>query len=485
MAYSLKDFRLLPGYTKENCGIGNVSIKSRLCRDGGEYIFLDLPFLSAAMSAVTGVEMATALAELGGIGVIPAGGSIEEQIEKVRTVKHYKAGFQTDIITFSPSHVLAEVKEVIEKTNFTTFPVTDTGLFHGKLLGLITDKDFDPRYDLDLRINDRMKKNVQSGIEVEDLKEANRLMIQYGHGFLPVISREGTLQSVVFKRDLDKHIKYPNATVDSQKRLRVGAAVSTHPEDRDRIRELIEAETDFIVIDSSDGFTVYQQRTIEWTKKDFNIPIIAGNVVTSEAFRLIAGAGADGIKVGIGAGSGCITQEVKAIGRGQATAIMEVAKARDKYAEGKEYLPIIADGGITSPADIAIALAMGADTVMMGNYFARFTESPGEIHTIEGKPAKEYWMEGSMRGHNLRRYEQTRSTFFEEGIDGFVPYVGSIYDFLPLSRKRLEATFSSTGASTIDEFHKLAVLELQSPLARIDGQVHDMMQANIPVESFR
>ena len=483
-AYSLKDFRLLPGFTDENSGAQDVSLRTRLCCQGNGYILLDLPFLSAAMQAVTGVKMATALAELGGVGVIPLGDSVEEQCGKVKNVKHYKAGFQTDIITFSPSHTLAEVKEVIEKSGFTTFPVTDTGIFHGKLLGVVTDKDFDPRHDLELRVNERMKKKVQVGIEVEDLKEANRLMIRYGHGFLPILSREGTLQSVVFKKDLDKHIKHPKATVDAQKRLRVGAAVSTHPEDRERIRELAEIETDFLVIDASDGFSIHQKRTIDWIKKNFEIPVIGGNVVTAEAFQMLVDAAVDGVKVGLGTGSGCITQEVKAIGRGQATALMEVAEARDIYAKDNRYIPIIADGGINSPADIAIALAMGANTVMMGNFFARFAESPGRAHNIDGKTVKEYWMEGSVRAHNYRRYNLTSERFFEEGINGFVPYVGSIYDFLPVSRKRLEATLGSTGASTIEDLHKLAVLELQSPLAQMDSQVHDMVETNTLFEPF-
>ena len=481
---SLKDFRLLPGYTHENCKMGEISLRSPLCLYGDDFIFLDLPFLSAAMRAVTGIKMATSLAELGGVGVIPLDSSIEDQCEKVKKVKRYKAGFQTDLVTFSSSNSLAEVKEAMEKTKYRTFPVTDTGIFHGKLVGIITDKDFDSRYDLELKVADRMKRNIDSGVEIEDLAEANRLMIHYGHGFLPILSREGTLQSAVFKKDLDLHIRYPNATVDPQKRLRVGAAVSTHPEDQDRVRELIQTETDFIVIDSSDAFTCYQKGMIEWIKKEFDIPVIGGNVVTASAFQMLAEAGADAVKIGIGTGSGCITQEVKATGRGQATAIMEVAKARDDYARNGKYLPLIADGGIHSPADIAIALAMGADTLMMGNYFARFTESPGRIRKIQGKTFKEYWMEGSMRGHNLRRYGQASDTFFEEGVEGYVPYAGSIYDHVPLSKKRLEAALHATGASTIDEFHKSAVLEQQSPLAQMDGKVHHVVQSDTPLESL-
>ncbi len=477
-AYSLKDFRLLPGYTEENNNNGDISLQTRLCCHGNSYISMELPFMSAAMQSVTGVELATALAELGGVGVLPSDRLIEDQCRKVKTVKQYKAGFQTDIITLSPSCPLANLKEMMEDTSYSIFPVTDTGVFHGKLLGVITDKDFDPRFDLELSVGERMRKNVQTGVEVEDLKEANRLMIEYGHGFLPIVSQEGTLQSVVFKKDLDKHIKHPHATVDSQKRLRVGAAVTTHIDDRERIRELVENEVDFLVIDSSDGFTAYQKQTIEWIKKNFEVPVIGGNIVTVEGFDMLAAAGVDGVKVGMGIGSGCITQEAKATGRGQATTILEVVRARDAYAKTNRYLPIIADGSISTPAEIAVALALGADSVMMGNFFAQFTESLGAIHNLNGKTVKEYWMEGSNKGLNYRRYRQDSNTFFEEGISGFVPYAGSIYDSLPISRQRLKATLSTVGTASIADFHKNAILEIQSPSAHQDSQVHNMIPEN-------
>ena len=474
-AYSLKDFRLLPGYTDEKCSMGNISLKTRLCRHKEEYIDLELPFMSAAMQAVTGVDMATSLAELGGVGVLPLEVSIEDQCRKVKTVKHYKAGFQTDLVTLSPETVLGEVEKIIRKTRYSTFPVTDTGVFHGRLLGVLTDKNFDPRYDLELPVSERMRKDVQVGVEVEDLKEANRLMIQYGHGFLPVVSSHGTLQSVVFKKDLDKHLQHPQATVDYRKRLRVGAAVSTHPEDRERIRELSACDVDFFVIDSSDGFTGYQKQTLAWIKKQTGIPVIGGNVVTREGFEMLIEAGADAVKIGMGIGSGCITQEAKATGRGQATAIMEIAKARDAYAEKQSYIPIIADGGISSPAEIAVALALGADAVMMGNFFARCAESPGKVENRNGRPVKEYWMEGSKKALNYRRYHQRRQNFFEEGISGFVPYAGSVYEVITVSAQRLKSTFSTVGAGSIRQFHENAVLELQSPSAHADGQVHHMI----------
>ncbi len=479
-AYSLKDLRLLPGYTDEKCEFKDISLNSPLCRRRNDFITLDLPFVSAAMQSVTSVQLATALAELGGVGVIPLCNSIEEQCLNVKSVKQYKAGFQTDIICFSPSQKIIEVQEVIERDGYKTFPITDNGLFHGRLMGIITDKDFDSRFDLDKPVEERMKTEPQAGTDIGDLKEANRLMIQFGHGFLPVVSNEGTLQSVVFKKDLDKHIKFPCATEDTQKRLCVGAAVTTHPEDSERIHELTQTDVDFILIDASDGYTVYQKETIEWIKKNYDVPVIGGNIVTAEAFKMLVQAGADAVKIGMGTGSGCITQDQKATGRGLATAIMEIAAVRNAYAESNSYIPIIADGGINTSADIAIALALGADSVMMGNFFARMDESPGREFMIKGEKVKEYWMEGSIKAHNNRRYYHNSKSFFEEGVQGFVPSIGSIYDILPISRNKLVSTFRTAGAANIKDFHKSAVLELQSPGSINDGKVNNMIQ----IEAF-
>ena len=369
-AYSLKDLRLLPGYTHDKCNFEDISLKSPLCRMGDGFITLDLPFISAAMQSVSSVRLATALAELGGVGVIPLGDSIEEQCHRVKTVKQYKAGVS----------------------------------------------------------------------------------------------------------NIDKHNKFPWATEDTHKRLCVGAAVSTHPEDRERISELIEADVDFILIDASDGYTIYQKETIKWVKKRYDIPVVGGNVVMAEAFKMLVEAGADAVKIGMGTGSGCITQEEKATGRGLATAIMEIVTVRDTYAESTSYIPIIADGGINTSADIAIALALGADSVMMGNFFARMDESPGKEFMINGEKVKEYWMEGSKKAHNNRRYLNNSSSFFEEGVYGFVPSMGSIYEILPVSRNKLISAFRTTGASNMKEFHESAVLELQSPRSINDGKVNNMIQ---------
>jgi len=473
---SLKDFRLLPGYTDEKSGIDNVSLRTRLCRFEKDYLHLEIPFISAAMQAVTGVKLAVALAQSGGAGVLPVSQEIDEQCKELEQIKRYKAGFQTNLITFSEEDNINRLVQVIQETGYKIFPVTDTGVFHGKLTGIITDKDFDMRYDRELCIRDRMRIDIQYGVEINDLKEANEIMIRYGRGFLPVVSKEGTLQAVVFKKDLDKHIRHPDAFVDSRKRLCVGAAVSTHPEDRDRAKELVKNQVDFLVIDASDGYSVYQAETLKWLKQQFSVPVIAGNVVTKEGFLMLAELGADAVKIGMGVGSGCITQEVKATGRGQATAVMEIAEERDLFAQKKHYVPLVADGSIISTADIVIALSLGADTVMMGNFFARFTEgNSSSIRNQKGKDYKEYWMEGSRKAFNHRRYSLHSNNFFEEGVAGYVSHIGSLYDHIPGYRNKLKAALSTAGVSTIKELHQKAVLEIMSPGTKLDSEVHSMV----------
>ncbi len=471
---SLKEYRLIPGYTE--APMNEVDLRTRFCRDGDGFLELHAPLVSAAMQAVTGAQLAIALAQTGGIGVLPVSRPIDEICSEVRKVKQFRAGFQTDIVTFAPNQPIGKVLETIEATGFRKFPVTDNGMFHGRLLGVITDKDFDPRYDCDLAVAKRMRTDLQTGVDVTDLREANELMIRYGRGFLPVVSREGTLQSVVFRKDLDKHIQHPHATVDREKRLRVAAAISTHPEDRARAEELIRHNVDAIVIDASDGFTRFQVETLDWLKHHSDVPVIAGNVVNAAGSRKLVEHGADAVKIGIGIGSGCITQEVKATGRGQATAIIDVANARDAYAQDTgQYIPLIADGSVTSSGELAVALALGADTVMMGNFFARFTESPAPlVETDDGRVLKEYWMEGTRRAFNNRRYAQQRKSFFEEGICGHVPHAGSLYEHLPVLLQKLKSTLSTVGATRLEQFRHTAELEPLSPSAQQDSSIHAM-----------
>ena len=480
LSHSLKEFRILPGYTPPDGNAPNVSLKTKLCRRDDDFIYLHAPFLSAAMQAVSGTEMAIGLAQLGGIGILPVSQTVEDQCEKIDRVKRFKAGFQTNILSLAPTQKISEVIQIINETGYSNFPVTENGQFPDKLIGVITAKDFDVRRDQNCTVQERMRSDVQVGEGIDDLSEANRLMIKYGRGFLPIISAEGIIQSVVFKKDLDKHLEHPNESIDAQKRLLVGAAVSTHPEDRERVQALVEHQVDVLVIDASDGHTEYQKQMIEWIKANCPVPVIGGNVVTAAGFEFLAQAGADGIKVGMGIGSGCTTQEVKSTGRGQATALLDIAAARDKMAQnGGNYLPLIADGGISGPAEMSVALALGADALMMGNFFARYTESAGNlVRNAGGEIVKEYWMEGSAKAANHRRYAQLKNLFFEEGITGYVPHMGSIYDKLPVVLQMLRSTMATAGCGDLEQLHQRAVLEMQSPTALSDSQVHDMVPMN-------
>ena len=472
---SIREYRLLPGFTGRDTTMGNMSLKTRLCRRGEGFLHLNIPLVSAAMQAVTGTAMATALSALGGVGVLPLSASADEQCAAVRAVKRFKAGFQTEVITFAPDQPIGQVQQTIDQTGFRRFPVTDTGHSHGRLIGIITDKDFDQRRDQSVCVRERMTAMVQTGPEDMSLKQANEMMITAGRGCLPIVSKEGTLHSVVFRKDLNRHISHPQATVDGRKRHIVGAAVSTYEQDRHCIEALIKSEVDFLVLDASHGHTAYQQEALAWIKKYCDVPVIAGNVVTADGFYHLARSGADAVKIGMGIGSGCITQAVKSTGRGQATAIMEVAAARNVYlAETGTYVPLVADGGLISAAEIVLALAMGADTVMMGNFFARFSESPGPLLEARGQQVKAYWMEASAKALNYRRYYQSPATFFEEGISGFVPFEGSIYDALPQTLNKIKAALSTAGVCTIEDLQRTAVLERQSFAALNDAAVHNI-----------
>ncbi len=476
LSRSLQEYRLLPGYTPAEGGVDRVSLNTRFCRSGQGFMTLQTPFVSAAMQAVTNARIAIAVAQLGGIGVVPVSQKTEQQCAVVDAVKRYKAGFQHDLRTLAPTQTLGEVCELIRQTGYTTYPVTDTGLFHGRLLGVLTDKDFDPRNDLSLTVADRMRKDVQVGVQVESLDEANRIMIRYGRGFLPVVSEEGTLQSVVFKKDRDKHLRHPMETIGANRRLRVAAAVSTHPEDLERIQQLLVHDVDALVIDASNGHTQYQADTLAYIKSQTDIPVIAGNIVTARGFGFLVQAGADAVKVGMGIGSGCTTQEVRGTGRGQATALLEISRARTEHAlKTGSYIPLIADGGIASSNELAVALALGADSVMLGNLLARFAESPGRVvRATGGDYVKEYWMEGSRRAHNNRRYQSDSAGFFEEGIEGWVPYAGSVYDGLPQLATRLRASLATCGCRNIEQLHQEAVLEVQSESSLRASAVNSM-----------
>ena len=312
------------------------------------------------------------------------------------------------------------------------------------------------------------------------LSEANDMIWDHKLNTLPVIDENQNLCYFIFRKDYDSHKENPNELLDNNKRYVVGAGINTR-DFMERVPALINAGADVLCIDSSEGFTVWQERTIKWIRENYGdtVKVGAGNVVDEEGFRFLVNAGADFVKIGIGGGSICITRETKGIGRGQATAVISVEKARRKYFEETGiYVPICSDGGIVYDYHIALALAMGADFVMLGRYFARFDESPTNKLMINGNYVKEYWGEGSNRARNWQRYESDGHLSFEEGVDSYVPYAGRLKDNVAVTTYKIKSTMCNCGALTIKEFQEKAKLTLVSSTSIVEGGAHDVIVKN-------
>lgn len=310
------------------------------------------------------------------------------------------------------------------------------------------------------------------------LSEANNIIWENKLNSLPIIDDNGELQYFVFRKDYENHKENPNELLDDHKRLVVGAGINTR-DYAERVPALVEAGVDVVCIDSSDGFSVWQKETIEYIKNyDKNVLVGAGNVVDREGFLYLAKAGADFVKVGVGGGSICITREQKGIGRGQATALIEVAKARDEYYEKTgEYIPICSDGGIVQDYHMTLALAMGADFLMMGRYFARFDESPTRKMLVNGNYVKEYWGEGSNRARNWQRYDSggSEGLKFEEGVDSYVPYAGKLKDNLAITLGKIKSTMCSCGVINLTDLINKSKITLVSSTSIIEGGAHDVI----------
>jgi IMP dehydrogenase len=383
----------------------------------------------------------------------------------VSEVKRHKAGFRFSDINIKPSATLGEVVVLLETAERDVAVVTDDGSPHGLFVGLISTDDFHPRrHDLDDSVESRMRRAADLVIAPPtiSLSEANNLIWDHRLDVLPIVDSAGLLHSIVLRRDYELHKQFRNESIDRDKRFRVGAGVNTH-DYRVRIPALVAAGADLLCIDSSDGYSVWQADTIKFVRETYgeDVRIGAGNVVDGRAFRYLADAGADFVKVGIGGGSICITRDQKGIGRGQASALIDVVRARDEYLrETGVYVPLCCDGGLLTDSHMAIAFALGTDFVMLGRYFARFDESPAPLVRVGGQFFKEYWGEGSNRARNVTRYEHGGGSklTFEEGVDGYVPYAGSLYDNVGTTIAKLKSTLISCGAITLADFHENAVL---------------------------
>ncbi len=490
LSRTFSEYLLVPHHTTRECIPDNVCLKTPLVkfRKGQEEcpLSLNVPFTSAIMQAVSGDRLAIALARCGGMAFIFGSQSIESQAEMVRRAKRYKAGFVVSDTNLSDQATLQDVLEIKRTTGHSTVPVTDDGTASGKLLGLVTSRDYRvSRMDPATPITEFMTPMDQliCGDEGISLGEANDIIWDHKLNQLPIISKDGRLIALVFRKDYDEHKENPDELLDNSKSLRVGAGINTR-DYKERVPALLEAGVDVLCIDSSDGFSDWQADTIRWIKQEEgeHVMVGAGNVVSADGFRFLAKAGADFIKVGIGGGSICITREQKGIGCGQASAVMEVAKARDEYfAETGIYIPICSDGGIVYDYHMTLALAMGADFLMLGRYFARFDESPTRRLVVNGSYVKEYWGEGSNRARNWQRYDDgsknsTGKMTFEEGVDSYVPYAGKLKDNLDASIAKIKATMCACGAISIPEFQDKAQLVVVSPTSIVEGGAHDVIR---------
>jgi len=485
-SHTFNEYLLIPGYSSSECVPANVSLKTPLVRfkKGEESaITMNIPLVSAIMQSVSGDRLAVALATEGGVSFIYGSQSIEDEAAMVKRAKSYKAGFVKSDSNVTPDATMADVVALTEATGHSTIAVTSDGTAEGKLLGIVTGRDYRvSRMDPQTKVKEFMTPfdKLICAKEGTTLKEANDIIWDNKLNSLPIINDEGQLCYFVFRKDYDMHKQNPNELLDASKRYVVGAGINTR-DYAERIPALIEAGADVLCIDSSEGFSEWQKLTIEWVRERYgdSVKIGAGNVVDADGFRFLADCGADFIKVGIGGGSICITRETKGIGRGQATALIDVCKARDEYFEETGiYVPVCSDGGIVYDHHMTLALAMGADFIMLGRYFARFDESPTNKVNIGGTYYKEYWGEGSNRARNWQRYDLggDKKLSFEEGVDSYVPYAGSLKDNVALSLSKVKSTMCNCGALTIPELQQKAKLTLVSATSIVEGGAHDVIQ---------
>jgi IMP dehydrogenase len=484
-SYTFSEFLLVPGYSSAECIPANVSLKTPVVKfKKGEEpaLTMNVPMTSAIMQSVSDDKMAVALAKEGGISFIYGSQSIESQAAMVARVKSHKAGFVVSCSNLTPENTLADVLALKEKNGFSTMPVTDDGTENGKLVGIVTSRDYRvSRMSDDEKVADFMTplKDLITAGKDATLKDANNIIWEHKLNSLPVVDDDGKLMYMVFRKDYDTNKENPLELLDSSKRYVVGAGINTR-DYAERVPALVEAGADVLCIDSSEGFSEWQKLTIDYIRETYgdDVKIGAGNVVDKEAFLYLAEAGADFIKVGIGGGSICITREQKGIGRGQASSIIEVAAARDEYFEKTGvYIPICSDGGIVYDHHITLALAMGSDFVMLGRYFSRFDESPTNKVTINGNYMKEYWGEGSARARNWQRYDLGGDSklSFEEGVDSYVPYAGPLKDNVNMSLMKVRSTMCNCGALNIPDFQKNAKLTLISSTSIVEGGAHDVI----------
>ncbi len=485
-SHTFSEYLLIPGFTDETCIPSNVSLRTPLTkyRKGVEEpaISLNIPLVSAIMQSVSDDKLGIALAREGGISFIYGAQSIENEAAMVARVKNHKAGFVVSASNLTPENTLRDILDLKAKNGFSTVAITEDGTATGRLLGIVTSRDYRvSRMNVDEKVKTFMtplEKLVTAPADTT-LKQANDIIWEHKLNSLPIVDSNGHLMYFVFRKDYASHKENPLELLDSKKRYLVGAGINSRDYE-ERVPALIEAGADVLCIDSSEGYSIWQERTIRWIRETYGdtVKVGAGNVVDRDGFLYLVRAGADFVKVGIGGGSICITRETKGIGRGQATAVIEVAAARDEYYKQTGiYVPICSDGGIVHDYHMTLALAMGADFLMLGRYFARFDESPSNKVMINGVYMKEYWGEGSNRARNWQRYDLggAQRLSFEEGVDSYVTYAGPLHDNVEVSLYKVKSTMCNCGVKNIEDLQKNARLTLVSSTSIVEGGYHDVV----------
>ncbi len=481
---TFSEYLLLPRLSTKECMEKNVSLKTPLTKYkvGETPLFLNIPLTSAVMQSVSDDKLAIELAKQGGVSFIFGSQSVEDQAKMVAKVKGYRAGFLESKCNLTLDATVKDVLAQVEETGHNTIAITSDGTGTGELLGIVTSRDYRiSRIDLNTKVSEFMTpfSKLICGKKGISLEDATDVLWENKLNALPIVDENNRLVNIVFRKDYDELKANPSQVTDEEQRLLVGAGINTHDFET-RIPALVEAGADVLCIDSSDGFSEWQKETIAFVREKYGdtVKIGAGNVVDKEGFDYLAEAGADFIKIGVGGGSICITREQKGIGRGQASAVIEVAAARQEYFEKTGvYIPICSDGGIVHDYHVTLALAMGADFVMLGRYFARFDESPGRKFTVNGKFVKEYWGEGSNRARNWQRYgnDAAKKMQFEEGVDSFVPYAGTLKENVHITTSKIKSTMCNCGSLNIPDFQANAKLTVVSPMSLTEGGAHDVM----------
>lgn len=473
------DFIVLPGYIDFQAS--EVDLESNVTRN----IRIKRPLVSSPMDTVTEWKMAATLALLGGIGIIHYNNTIEAQVEHVKKVKRFENGFIMDPMVLSPRNTVHDVDTIKAKYGYSGIPITEDGTLGSRLVGIVTNRDIDFEKDRSRPLSEVMTTDLVTAREGVTLHEANQILKKSKKGKLPVVDDQFRLVALLSRRDLLTNKEFPFSSKSAGKQLLCGAAVSTRSEDRERAEALISAGADIILIDSAQGYSIYQIEMLRFIKEHWpDVDVIAGNVVTTRQAAALIEAGADALRVGMGPGSICITQTMMAVGRPQASAVYHCAKYAREFG-----VPVIADGGIQGIGHIAKALSIGAGTVMAGYLLAGTTEAPGEYFYENGMRVKRYRGMASVEAMNAgggKRYlTEDNKVIVPQGVSGTVLDRGSLVDYVPYLMKGLQQSFQDMGCRDMNQLREALYsgtlrFEHRTPAAQAEGTVHSLHSFSPP-----